>query len=72
LKIVELENHREVDSVTLEGDALAVSHGLSRNGISELALEQWYRAEAARLINERVDRLSSQMGIHCKRIVIRG
>jgi predicted metal-dependent hydrolase len=72
LKLVKRENHSEVDSVTLEGDTLAVSHGLSKNGILELALEQWYRAEAARLINERVDRLSSQMGTHCKRIVIRG
>jgi len=72
LKLVKRGNHSEVDSVTLEGDTLAVSHGLFKNGILELALEQWYRAEAARLINERADRLSSQMGIHCKRIVIRG
>jgi len=72
LKLVKRENHSEVDSVTLEGDTLAVSHGLFKKGILELALEQWYRAEAARLINERADRLSSQMGIHCKRIVIRG
>ncbi len=72
LKLVRRENHSEVDSVTLEGDKLAVSHGLFKNGILELALEQWYRAEAARLINERVDRLNSQMGTHCQRIVIRG
>jgi len=72
LKLVRRESHSEVDSVTLEGDKLAVSHELFKNGILELALEQWYRAEAARLINERVDRLSSQMGTHCQRIVIRG
>ena len=53
LKLVKRENHSEVDSVTLEGDTLAVSHGLFENGILELALEQWYRAEAARLINYR-------------------
>jgi predicted metal-dependent hydrolase len=72
LKLVRREKHSEVDSVTLEGDTLAVSRGLFKDGILELALEHWYRAEAARLINERVDRLSSQMGTHCKRVVIRG
>ena len=64
LKLVKRENHSEVDGVTLEGDILAVSHGLFKNGILELALEQWYRAEAARLINERADRLSSQSHRH--------
>ena len=72
LKLVRRENHSEVDSVTLEGDTLAVSRGLFKDGILELALEHWYRAEAARLINGKVDRLSSQMGTHCKRVVIRG
>jgi predicted metal-dependent hydrolase len=72
LKLVKRENNGEVDSVTLEGDTLAVSQGLFKNGILEPALERWYRAEAASLINEKVDRLSSQMGTHCKRIVIRG
>jgi predicted metal-dependent hydrolase len=72
LKLVKRDSHGEADSVTLEGDTLAVSRGLFKNGALELALEQWYRAEAARLINERVDRLSSQIGVHCKRIVIRG
>ena len=72
LKLVRRENHSEVDSVTLEGNTLAVSHGLFKNGTLELALEHWYRGEAARLINGKVDRLSSQMGTHCKRVVIRG
>ena len=51
---------------------LAVSPVLFNNGILELALERWYRTEAARLINERTDKLSSDMGISYKRIVIRG
>lgn len=72
LKLVKRENNGEVDNVTLEGDTLAVSHLLFKNGILESALEKWYRAEAARLINERAARLSSDMGVHCKRIVIRG
>lgn len=35
-------------------------------------MEQWYRTEAARLITEIADKLSSQMGIDYKRILIRG
>ena len=72
LELVKRENHSDVGSVTLEGNMLAVSPGLFRNGILELALEQWYRTEAAKLISERIDKLSFQMGISYKRIVIRG
>ena len=72
LELVKRENHSGVGSVTLEGNMLAVSPGLFKNGILELALEQWYRTEAAKMINERADKLSSQMGISCERIVIRG
>ena len=72
LELVKRENHSGVGSVTLEGNMLAVSPGLFKNGILELALEQWYRTEAAKMINERADKLSSQMGISYRRIVIRG
>jgi predicted metal-dependent hydrolase len=72
LKLVKQENHSGADTVMLQGNMLAVSPGLFKNGILEMALEQWYRAQAAKLINERADKLSSQMGISYKRIVIRG
>jgi predicted metal-dependent hydrolase len=72
LELVKRENHDGVGDVTLDGDVLAVSAGLFKNGILELALEQWYRTEAAKLINERADKLSSQMGISYKRVTIRG
>jgi len=72
LALCKREDHRGAGSVTLEGTTLSVSPGLFKNGILELALEQWYRTEAARLINERADKLSSQMGNSYKRIVIRG
>jgi len=72
LELVKRENQDSVDDVTLEGNMLAVSPVLFKNGILELALERWYRTEAARLINERADKLSSNMGISYKRIVIRG
>jgi predicted metal-dependent hydrolase len=72
LELVKRENPDGVGDVTLEGNILAVRPELFKNGILESALERWYRAEAARLINERTDKLSSQMGISYKRIVIRG
>src|SRR4030042_412655 len=70
LEVRQENNHG--DSVVLEGNKLAVRPDLFNNGLLELALEQWYRAEAARLINETADKLSYQMGIDYKRIVIRG
>src|SRR4030066_842842 len=72
LELVKRENNDGVGDVTLDGNILAVSPGLFKNGILELALEQWYRTEAAKLINERADKLSSQLGTRYKRIVIRG
>jgi len=72
LKLVKRENHSSVGGITLEGDRLVVSNELFKNGVLELALEQWYRKEAARLISGRIDELSSQMGISYQRIVIRG
>jgi len=72
LELVKRENHDGVGSITLEENTLAVSPILFKNGILNLALEHWYRTEAAKLIKERADILSSQMGIKYKRIVIRG
>ena len=71
LKLVKQENHDRA-GVTLEGNMLIVTPGLFKNGILELALQQWYRAEAAELINERANKLSSQMGTSYNRIGIRG
>jgi predicted metal-dependent hydrolase len=71
IHLVQQENHHG-DSVVLEGNRLAVSPDLFNNGLLEPALEQWYRTEAARLINEKTTKLSSQMGISYKRLVIRG
>jgi predicted metal-dependent hydrolase len=71
LELVKREKHDDGDDVTLEANKLAVSPDLFKDGILELALEQWYRAEAAKLINEKAYKLSSNMGISYKRIVIR-
>jgi len=71
LELVKQENHHG-ESVVLLGNTLAIKPDLFNNGLLELALEQWYRAEAANLIKDGADRLSSQMGISYKRLVIRG
>jgi predicted metal-dependent hydrolase len=72
LELVKRENHSVAGGVTLEDNMLAVSSDLFKNGILELALEQWYRTEAAKVISQRIDKLSSMMGIGYKRISIRG
>jgi predicted metal-dependent hydrolase len=71
LKLVPQQNHYG-DGVVLEETRLAVSPDLFNNGLLGPALEQWYRVEAARLINERTAKISSLMGLSYKRIVIRG
>jgi predicted metal-dependent hydrolase len=71
LELAKQENHHD-DDLILQGNKLSVSPDLFNNGLLEAALEQWYRAEAARLITGAADRLRSQMGIDYKRIVIRG
>jgi predicted metal-dependent hydrolase len=70
-KLVKQTNHHG-DVIALEGNKLAVSPDLFDNGLFEISLEKWYRAEAARLITVMADSLSSQMDISYKRIVIRG
>jgi predicted metal-dependent hydrolase len=71
LELRKQKNHH-VEGVVLQGNKLAVSPDLFDDGLLETSLEQWYRAEAARLINDMADSLSSQMGMDYKRIVIRG
>jgi predicted metal-dependent hydrolase len=71
LKLVQQEDYH-IDSMVLEGSRLAISPDLFHNGLLEPALEQWYRTEAARLITERADRWSLQIGIGYRRIGIRG
>ena len=71
LELVQQENHHG-DSVALVRNKLAVRPDLFNNGLLEPAVEQWYRVEAAELINEKATKLSSLMGISYKRLVIRG
>ena len=71
LEVARQENHH-ADDVVLRGNELVVNPDLFSNGLLGPALEQWYRAEAARLINDMACRLSSQIRIKYRRIAIRG
>jgi predicted metal-dependent hydrolase len=71
LKLMKQENHLG-ECVVLQGNELALNPYLFANGLLETSLEKWYRAEAARLINDMAERLSSQMGIHYQGMLIRG
>jgi predicted metal-dependent hydrolase len=70
-ELIKQKNHHG-EEVVLQGNKLAVSSDLFDNGLLETSFEKWYRAEAARLITDMADRLSSQIGITYERIVIRG
>ena len=72
LQVVIQQSYEEVDWVRLERDRLVVSLRLSTDGRPGLILEQWYRAQAGRLIAERVDELSARLGVTYSRLTIRG
>ena len=71
LEVVIRENHHNVDGVKLERDRLVVSQR-SVSSTLNLAVEQWYRMQAAKLISERVNKLSARLGVTCNRVIIRG
>ncbi len=71
LELAVRRNSSKSDSVSLEGGRLMVSLGSASRGLS-VALEQWYRMQAAKLLKERVDELSARFGVAYKRLTIRG
>jgi len=72
LELVKRKDHKGIDNVKLEQNRLVVSHESFENGILELALEQWYRTQASKLIKEKTDKLSAQLGLNYNRLIIRG
>lgn len=56
---------------SLKGDELVLSPAAGRAGL-DARLEQWYRAQALKLIKERVDDLVTRLGLRYGRIIIRG
>ena len=71
LELVIRQNHCNADSVKLEQNTLAVSLNPASNGV-DVALERWYRMQAAKLIKNRADELSARLGLTYNRLVIRG
>jgi predicted metal-dependent hydrolase len=71
LKVVKRQDHRKADGVKLEKDRLVVSLK-SEGSRSNSVLERWYRMQAGTLIKERVDKLSSRLGLTYNRLIIRG
>jgi hypothetical protein len=57
--------------VTLDGNGLVVTAGPGNGSVSAL-LEHWYRAQAARVIQARVEEISAMLGVSYSRLTIRG
>ncbi|MBM2832493.1 MAG: hypothetical protein HW414_1545 [Dehalococcoidia bacterium] len=58
-------------SVSVEGDRLLVCLPSGADGLAA-ALEGWYRAEAGRMMGEKVSRLGAGLGVAWRRLGIRG
>jgi len=71
LKVLTRQNDHNVDSVELQKNTLVVSLKSADSRLN-VALEQWYRMQAAKLIKERTDKLSALLGVSYNRIIIRG
>ena len=64
------QNQKGADSVGIDGDKLVVTL-TNQNGKLKWMLEQWYRRQAAEIIQEKVDKLSARFGLTYNRICIR-
>jgi predicted metal-dependent hydrolase len=71
LEVVVQQNHGSGDSVRLERNKLIVVLR-AENGRLDLALERWYRMQAADLIRGKVERASAHLGLTYNRVIIRG
>jgi len=71
LEVIQRQNRRNANSIQLERNGLVVAIGSASSRLN-LVLEQWYRMQAAKLINERAEKLSACLGLPYNRIIIRG
>ncbi|MFC1944559.1 M48 family metallopeptidase [Chloroflexota bacterium] len=71
LEVVVRRDHRNESSVKLVRQRIIVSLAQGNDRL-DLVLEQWYRAQAGKLMMEKADRLSTQLGVRYNRLVIRG
>jgi len=71
LKLLVRQNGSSNNSTTLEENRLIIGLGNKNNKLG-LVLEQWYRIQAGRLINDKTDKLSAEFGLKYNRLTIRG
>jgi predicted metal-dependent hydrolase len=72
LEVVCRDNGDGIPTIRIEGNILVVSAVPSGDGLLITALEKWYRKEAANLIREKADKISTHMGLSYHRTVIKG
>jgi len=70
LKVVTRRPVGNTESVNLQRNRLVVNLTVGNNGLN-LLLGQWYRMQAAQLIEEKVNRMSALMGLKYGRLSIR-
>jgi len=71
LELVQRQSDGDADNVKLEQESLVVSLTPTSNSPS-VALEEWYRSGAAKLIGKKADKLGAQLGVIYNRLSIRG
>ncbi|NLE90044.1 MAG: M48 family metallopeptidase [Dehalococcoidales bacterium] len=71
LKVMQKRNGRGLNVVKLHQNSLIVSLNTSGTDFSSHDLETWMRAQAVKIIKEKVKRFSKQVGVAYNRVVIR-
>lgn len=71
LQIVVRDCNGKGESVTLSREKLIVAVRSGTSGLNPI-LERWYRTQAAEMLNEKVDKQSSYMGVTYHRIYLKG
>ncbi len=71
ITIMQRRNNSGLTAVKLERNNLIVSLKSSSQHLSSSELEQWYRGQASKLINDKVESFSQQIGVGYNRVVIR-
>jgi predicted metal-dependent hydrolase len=71
ITITQKRNDAELTALKLEQNVLVVNLDPSAGNISSEDLEQWLKSQANQVINVKVRKFSSQMGLDFNRVVIR-
>ena len=71
LKVVTRRSEGTIERVNIERNRLVVNLAAGNNRLN-LLLERWYRMQAAQLIEEKANKMSTRMGLKYDRLAIRG